>query len=481
MLSLRKSLFLFVVLIAVTFSLWSLFQQSIRLDEAQSLWISTKPMDLILKFTGEDVHVPLYGTILHFWVQIFGTSVLAARSLSVLFYLATLPFLYLAIKESSNSRIAFLTTGLFAISPFVIWYSNEARMYTLFTMVVSASHLFFLRVLRTDAKSNKLGYFLATLLGIYTHYFFLFVVLTQFLYLWIYSTSQKTRLKIIALQFLGGITFIPWGLYALHLGVGSNTQPLIPPPTSYNIFQTLVLFLFGFQGQFLQSLFVSLWPLAVIILFFIFTRRQKVPVENSGYFIMMTFLPIIFIFLISMFKPIFLARYLIFVVPTLFYLIMLVVIYYSGKLARTVLAILLIATAGLLFYQNTSASTSVKEDYRCVDQVLNSQVTSEDIVAVTAPFTVYPIEYYYKGRARIDTIPQWDRFNQGAIPPYSDQKLIDQINTYQKQYNNLYVAFSYDQGYEDKIKNYLETHLQKLSQKVCSPGLELREYKLRYP
>lgn len=64
----------------------TLSSQSIRLDEAQSIWVSTKSVPTIITLTSQDVHVPLYGVLLHFWLQFFGNTILAARSLSLLFF-----------------------------------------------------------------------------------------------------------------------------------------------------------------------------------------------------------------------------------------------------------------------------------------------------------------------------------------------------------------------------------------------------------
>ena len=111
---------------------------------------------------------------------------------------------------------------------------------------------------------------------------------------------------------------------------------------------------------------------------------------------------------------------------------------------------------------------------------LNKQVRPSDIVAISAPFTVYPIDYYYRGTAKIDTIPQWDRFNRGAIPSFSKADLIKQLNSYKNTYDRMFVVLSYNQGYEDETKDYLDHNFERLKLIRYSPGLELRVYKLRY-
>src|SRR5690348_6955035 len=245
----------------------SLFTQSIRLDESQQIWISTKSVSTIVSFVATDVHVPLYAILLHFWMQLFGSSIIVARIPSLLFFLATLPVLYITYTEAANRKIAIIATITFASSPFILWYSSEARMYTLFTFATALNMLYFLRYIKTNGKEGKLGYFLSEILGLYSHYFFLFVLVTQLIFLigkffaslyedryrpkvlfWTaWSNMQKSIFLLFFLMGVGFCFIIPWGIYVLFLGGAANTQPLIPPPTTFNIFQTFVNFLFGFQ------------------------------------------------------------------------------------------------------------------------------------------------------------------------------------------------------------------------------------------
>ena len=121
---------IFFVIASLTLSGYTLLNESIRLDEAQSLWVATKSVPGIIAYIVQDVHVPLYEILLHFWISLFGNSIFTARLLSFLFFLLSLPVLYLTAKRSSNTLIAFFTVSLYALSPFILWYSFETRMYT---------------------------------------------------------------------------------------------------------------------------------------------------------------------------------------------------------------------------------------------------------------------------------------------------------------------------------------------------------------
>src|SRR5581483_6130564 len=66
---------IFVVLLSLIF----FANQSLRLDESQSLWQSAHNIPGIMQVVAEDVHVPLYHILLHFWQLLWGTNVAVAR------------------------------------------------------------------------------------------------------------------------------------------------------------------------------------------------------------------------------------------------------------------------------------------------------------------------------------------------------------------------------------------------------------------
>lgn len=469
-----------------------LFSQSIRLDESQSIWVATKSVLEILRISGQDVQVPLYSLILHFWTQILGTDIVIARLLSLVFYLMTLPFLYWLIKEVSDRKVAILGVILFSLSPFVVWYSHEARTYTLLTLVTTINNLMFIRLVKSRGESSKISYFVASILGLYTHYFFIFLLLSQAFYLFAYfliriwkTKISKTRLRSLLYIFiyLGSIiflAFLPWLVYVYKLGTAAYTQPLIPPPTTYSIVQIYLNFMVGFQNQTIQSVAISLWPLFFAIMLFIFTHKLDIRMRMVDYFVTVSFLPVILVFFLSFYRPIFLPRYLIFIIPTLFTLLAWLLINFGRELkSKLVVATILIMLLSLNF-QDRSFATPVKEDYKNVVSTIQSNATPYDVVVVSAPFTSYPIEYYYSGLTRIETTPLWNRYITGPIPPYSENNLATQMNNYTKKYNRIFLVLSYDQGYQQKVVDYMDKNFKLLDKQDFASNINLRIYQLRY-
>lgn len=126
-----------LLLLALGVRAWQLTFHSLWLDEVFSLFWANKPAATILRVgltLTEDKHPPLYYLLLHGWTRLFGASDAAVRSLGVgLGALAVWPTFGLGLalnRETSRARRgAWLAAVLVAFNPFLIWYSQEARMF----------------------------------------------------------------------------------------------------------------------------------------------------------------------------------------------------------------------------------------------------------------------------------------------------------------------------------------------------------------
>src|SRR6478672_2295135 len=88
---------------------------------------------------------PLYYVLAWAWSKLFGTGEAGLRSLSALFGAITIPLAYLIGREVWDRRAGLITTAMVAVNPMLIWYSQEARAYSLLVLLCAASLLFFLR------------------------------------------------------------------------------------------------------------------------------------------------------------------------------------------------------------------------------------------------------------------------------------------------------------------------------------------------
>jgi len=133
-----------VLILAVVLRLVSL-NQSLWLDEATSANVAVMSLpEFFNKFIPADFHPPLYYLFLMGWSRVFGISEISLRIPSVIFGVATVYFVYLIAKKLFDIKTAFIAGVLSATSGLLIYYSQEARMYSLTALLVSMLFYFFL-------------------------------------------------------------------------------------------------------------------------------------------------------------------------------------------------------------------------------------------------------------------------------------------------------------------------------------------------
>jgi predicted membrane-bound mannosyltransferase len=105
-------------------------------DESFTAWMTTLPVGQQVLATTADVHPPLWYLIETLAARLLGTSEIALRLPAALFGAAAVVETYLLIRQITGDREAKWAAGLMAIMPAQIYYSQEARMYTLLTWLV---------------------------------------------------------------------------------------------------------------------------------------------------------------------------------------------------------------------------------------------------------------------------------------------------------------------------------------------------------
>ncbi len=122
--------------------------QSLWLDEAITAnVVQSSFSDILTQFSPVDFHPPLYYWMLKLWSTFFGSSEVALRSLSVLLSLIAGYFIYRVGRLVRDERVGLWSAAFFLFNPLVIYYSQEARMYVLATMLI-ALHLWSLLELK---------------------------------------------------------------------------------------------------------------------------------------------------------------------------------------------------------------------------------------------------------------------------------------------------------------------------------------------
>lgn len=184
-------------------------------DEALSVNIAKLPISELGAALKQDGAPPLYYTILHFWIEVFGSGDFAVRAFSGLVSVASLPLAYLAGKRIGGRAVAWWTVMILAASPYAIRYATESRMYALVMFLVLWGYLALRRALDSPTIWRLAVVALVTALLVYTQYwtfYVLAVVGVGLLVAWWRGTPATKRAapRIIAAIVVGGLTLIPW-------------------------------------------------------------------------------------------------------------------------------------------------------------------------------------------------------------------------------------------------------------------------------
>jgi len=201
--------------------------QSLWLDEAvQAITAKNSISYIFTEITG-DFHPPIYHFLMHFWVMIFNNSEISLRFPSVLFGIGAVYFVYKIGRLSNLKYLGYLGALFLATAPFHIYYSQEARMYSMGAFLVAGSVYYYMEFLK-DAKGsfkNKgVLYFIFTLLALYTDYYAFLVLLAQGIY-----SFFKKRYRFFYFYLLYFIFYLPWLPMVLNqIKAGIAAKQIIP-------------------------------------------------------------------------------------------------------------------------------------------------------------------------------------------------------------------------------------------------------------
>lgn len=158
-------------------------------------------------------HTPLYFVLTRLWMQIWGSSIAAMRSLSVVISLFIFPVLYWLCQELFNKpSISQTALILMSVSPFFVTYAQEARPYSLWTvgtLLISAS---LLRAMRLNNKPSWLIYSISLTVGLYTSLFSIYIAFFQGIYILLIKIKNKQKIinNFFLFSLISFIAFSPW-------------------------------------------------------------------------------------------------------------------------------------------------------------------------------------------------------------------------------------------------------------------------------
>jgi mannosyltransferase len=225
-----------IVAAGATLRLHGLDRTSVFNDEAASWSMARQPFWDMLRATANDTYPPLYHVILFFTIRLFGDSEIALRLPSVIMGVANIYLLYRFGTVLWDRLTGLFAAALLALAAFHIWYSQEARMYALLTLAVTACALTTVLLIKRPTRLRAVLCGLASSASLYTHVYGIFdwasinvgVALAMIAGGNWGSADKRLWLTVQALVLL---SFVPWMFVLMHQVSRVVTDFWIPFPT----------------------------------------------------------------------------------------------------------------------------------------------------------------------------------------------------------------------------------------------------------
>ncbi len=188
---------------------------------------------------------PLYYLLAWLWTQLFGTAEVGLRSLSAVAGIAVVPVAFLIGTELKGRRTGIAAAALVAVNPMLVWYSQEARSYSLLVLLTTIALLFFLRALRSESGREMACWAIASALALATHYFALFAVGAEAAWLLWRHRGHARR----ALGWVAAVAALLAPLALWQMSQVDRTDWIERFGMTYRIGQTAVAFMVGETGD----------------------------------------------------------------------------------------------------------------------------------------------------------------------------------------------------------------------------------------
>lgn len=155
---------------------------------------------------------PLYYVLAWAWSTLFGTGEFGLRSLSALVGTLMVPVAFFAGRALASDRVGLTAALFFAVNPYLVWYSQEARSYILMALFATAA----LTALATwDRGRQDRSLWLwaaASALALLSHYFAVFLIAPQVAWILMRSSTWKRCMGPLAALTLVGLALLPLAL-----------------------------------------------------------------------------------------------------------------------------------------------------------------------------------------------------------------------------------------------------------------------------
>jgi len=399
-----------ILLLGFALRLVRLEDREIWYDEAFAVLYAEKEIPAIVSGTitpvqgaAADIHPLLYYFFLHNWMSL-GQSPFVVRFPSIVFGLLSICLVFGLGRELFTREVGLLAMTLAAVSPFHIWYSQEARMYSLLCLASLLSIYFFARAWREGRRLDWAAFTLFTALSLYAHNLAFLILFTLDLFA-VVQRRWKLFRPLLLSHVAIGILFLPWLLLVPGQFAKVQQAYWIPKPGPSELVRTLMVFTFNLPVPDWLLPFSLFFTLLLLSLTLYRTFARSVLPNEAGHrarhlVVSLSFVPVITMFIVSQLKSIYIERAIL--VCALAYYLTIAQAILRGRLPRFVIASLLpvpLLLAGSLWHQYTYAEFP-RSPFREANAYLRGLYRTGDVIVHDNKLSFFPSHYYDRDLAQ---------------------------------------------------------------------------------
>lgn len=314
----------FIVGIASFLRFYQIGKLSFWTDEILTMrYVSYDLKDMLQFLWPKEMNMTLYYIIAHMWLKLFPTGLEATlRSISAIFSIASIPVVFYLGKilhedKKKASLIGLISAILLSFNAYHVQFAQEMRSYSLTFLLATLSTYLFINAVEKSNWSRWLGYVFVSVLAVYSHIFVVFLLFAQFISLAILFTQKDYKFPFVGVIGSGlAILLLISPLIVATKLAGASGLAWIEEPTfeSLNYFLNQIT---GDQGKQLLTLCLIVGGIGLIIERSWLNKNLFAKWKYS-LLVSCLFVPPITLLIISHYwSPIFINRYLLFIMPYL--------------------------------------------------------------------------------------------------------------------------------------------------------------------
>ena len=216
---------------------------------------------------------PLYYGIAWVWSRVFGDTETGLRSLSALLGVLAVPVAYGAAAKLVSRRAGLIAATLIAFNPYLIWYSQEARAYSLVVLLTGGGLWAFAHVRNGPTARNLAAWGVISGLALATEYYSFLVILPEALWL-IYLHRRNLSLWVCLCGLAVWCAPLLW--FAISQNGTGHASWIAPIPLLPRLGQIVPQFLIGYGAPAYAVLMRVAEAAALVGLALLFTRTERV-------------------------------------------------------------------------------------------------------------------------------------------------------------------------------------------------------------